>query len=286
MARRNTRVIIGALLAAALLLVLLDLRSSGPTQALRGVAGVVAGPPQRALAWARDSAVDRFGGSAAQRDRIAELEDQLADARAAAGAAAADRLTAAQDREVAALAPPDGYVPAAARVVAVSARQDVVASVAISLGSSDGVRSGLAVLGADGLAGITAAASPQISTVRLVVDPSTELAARVTSSGEVGIFRGTGAGGTLTLLDPQGAMGVGDLVVTLGTPDGAIPAGLPIGRIAAVTGTSTALNRAAEVTPATDDSTLDRVVVLIPGSSEADVPASAAPTEPATDGAP
>lgn len=281
MAGRKTRVIVGSLLAAALLLVLLDLRTSGPTQVLRGAAGTLAGPPERALAWVRVSVGDRFGGSAAQHDRIAELQDQLAQARASAGQAAAGRLTVAEERELAALTPPVGYSPAAARVVSVSAAQDVIASVAISLGSSGGVHSGLAVLGSDGLAGITESVSPLISSVRLVVDPRTELAARVASSGEVGIFRGNGSGGTLTLLDPQGTMAAGDLVVTLGAPDATIPAGLPIGRIATVTGTATALDRAANVTPAVDVSTLDRVDVLIP-----DGPGSQTPVDPSTGGSP
>ncbi len=214
------------------------------------------------------------------------MEAQLAQARAEAGAAAAGRLTQAQDAELAALAPAQGYRPAAARVVSVSAGQDLVRSVAISAGSSVGVRSGLAVLGVQGMAGIAEAVSPQVSTVRLLVDPSTELAVRVAASGEAGIFRGTGAAGALTLLDPQGAMAPGDLVVTLGTPGGAIPAGLPIGRITKVTGTSTALNRVGEVAPAVDDSTIDRVLVLIPDGSAPDgsapdgsAPAGSAPDE-------
>jgi cell shape-determining protein MreC len=61
----------------------------------------------------------------------------------------------------------------------------------------------------------------------------------------------------------------GDLIVTLGTPGGDLPADLPLGSIAAVTGSSAALTRAAVVTPAVDDSTLDRVVVLLPDAAGA-----------------
>jgi cell shape-determining protein MreC len=126
------------------------------------------------------------------------------------------------------------------------------------------VRVGLAVIAATGLAGLVDSVSPQVSTVRLVVDPSTEIAARVASSGEVGVFRGTGTGGRFELLDPLGRMAPGDLVVTLGTPGGDLPADLPLGTIATVSGSSAALTRAAEVSPAVDDSTLDRVAVLVP----------------------
>ena len=70
--------------------------------------------------------------------------------------------------------------------------------------------------------------------------------------------------GAITLLDPVGDMAQGDLVVTVGTPDGAVPADLRIGLIDAITGLASDLTRRADVTPAIDDSTLDRVVVLVP----------------------
>ncbi len=264
MAWRSTRVLVGAVVAVAVLLILIDVRGSGPTDALRGIAGAVAGPPERALGWVRTHAGGWLGGSAEEQARIAELEDELAKARAAAGAAAAGALAEADTRALAALAPSEGFTPVPGRVVSVSAAQDPARSAAISAGSGDDVRAGLAVVGAMGLAGIVDSVSPQLSTVRLVVDPSTEIAARVASSGEVGVFRGTGSAGRFELLDPLGRMAQGDLIVTMGTPGGELPADLPLGTIAVVSGSSAALTRAAEVTPAVDDSTLDRVAVLVP----------------------
>ncbi len=269
MAWRSTRVLVGAAMALAVLLMLVDLRGSGPTDAVRGIAGAVAGPPEQALAWGRTQVAERFGGSAADRARIAELERQLAQARAAAGAAAAGTLSEAHARALAALAPTEGFTPLPARVVSLSAPQDRTRAAAISAGSGAGVRPGLGVIAAEGLAGIIDSVSPRVSTVRLIVDPATELAARVASSGEVGVFRGTGDAGRFELLDPLGRMAPGDLIVTLGTPGGDLPADLPLGSIAAVTGSSAALTRAAEVTPSVDDSTLDRVVVLIPDAAGA-----------------
>jgi rod shape-determining protein MreC len=267
MAWRSTRVLVGAVVAVAVLLILVDVRGSGPTQALRGIAGAVAGPPERALAWVRTEAGQRLGGSADERARIAELEQQLAGARAIAGAAAAGTLSEAQTRALAALAPSQGFTAVPGRVVAVSPAQDATRSAAISVGSGQGVRVGLAVIAATGLTGLVDSVSTQVSTVRLVIDPSTEIAARVASSGEVGVFRGTGSGGRFELLDPLGPMAPGDLVVTLGTPSGDLPADLPLGTIETVSGSSAALTRAAEVTPAVDDSTLDRVAVLVPDAN-------------------
>ncbi len=269
MAWRSTRVLVGAAVALAVLLMLVDLRGSGPTDAVRGIAGAVAGPPERALAWVRTQVGERLGGSADERARIAELEQQLAQARAAAGMAAAGTLSEAEARALAALAPAEGFTAVPGRVVSVSAAQDLTRSAAISAGSGDGVRTGLGVIAAEGLAGIVDSVSPQVSTVRLIVDPATEIAARVASSGEVGVFRGTGSAGRFELLDPLGRMVPGDLIVTLGTPSGDLPADLPLGSIAAVSGSSAALTRAAQVTPAVDDSTLDRVVVLIPDGAGA-----------------
>ncbi len=268
MAWRSTRVLVGAAVTVAVLLLLIDVRGAGPTEALRGVAGAVAGPPERALAWVRTQAAERLGGSADERARIAELEDELARARAAAGAAAAGTLSEADMRALAALAPAVGFTPVPGRVVSVSAAQDPTRSAAITAGSGDDVRPGLAVIGAGGLVGIVASVSPQVATVRLVIDPATEIAARVASSGEVGVFRGTGSAGRFELLDPLGRMAPGDLIVTLGTPGGDLPADLPLGAISAVTGSSAALTRAAEVTPAVDESTLDRVAVLVPDARQ------------------
>lgn len=264
MAWRSTRVLVGAVVAVAVLLILVDMRGTGPTDALRGTAGAVAGPPERALSWIRTEAGERLGGSAADQERIALLEEQLAQARASAGIAAAGALSADQAKELAASAPSAGYATVAARVVSATAAQDPVRSVAVSAGSGRGIRPGLAVVAADGLAGIVDSVSPQVSTVRMVVDPATEVAARVASSGEIGVFRGTGSAGRFELLDPLGAMAAGDLITTLGTPSRDLPAGLSLGRVTAVTGSAADLTRAAEVAPTVDDSTLDRVLVLVP----------------------
>ncbi len=265
MGSRASRMVLAAVLACAMLLMLADLQGGGPARTLRAAAGTIAAPPERALSWVRSGVAARFSGSADEQARIAELEQQLADARAAAAAAAAETLTEAQARDLAAAAiPPKGYRPVAARLVALAGPQDQIRSAAFSAGSSDGIRPGLAVVTADGLVGLVDSVSASVSTVRLVVDTATPMTARVASSEEVGVYRGTGAAGTLTLLDPVGQMAIGDLIVTVGTPEGSVPADLPIGRIAGITGSAANLTRIAKVVPAVDDSTLDHVLVLVP----------------------
>ena len=264
MAWRRGRVLLLVCLVVALLLVLADVRGAAPTQALRGAAGAVTGPVEQGLAWVRTQAAQRLGGSAQEQARIAELEAQLEAARAAAGAAAAGTLDADSVRELAAAAPASGFTPVPARLVALSTPQDQTRSATISAGSGVGVAAGLAVLAPAGLAGLVDSVAPRVSTVRLVVDPATAITARVASSGEVGIFRGTGRAGSFELLDPLGTMAPGDLVVTLGTADGNLPADLALGRISTISGSAADLSRVAEVVPAVDDSTLDRLAVLLP----------------------
>jgi rod shape-determining protein MreC len=264
MARRSARVapVVGLVLAA--LLILVDLRGGAPARALRAATGAVAGPPIEALAWLRGQAGQRFGGAAEERARIEVLEQELARSRAQAAAAAAGLLAEAEQRALANGLPEQGYRWVAARRVAASPPQDLVRAIAVSAGSRDGVAPGQAVMAVDGLAGLVDSASPGVSTVRLLVDPSMALAARVTPSGEVGVLRGTGRAASFELLDPVGRMAAGDLIVTIGTADGVLPADLPVGRVSAVRGSAADLSRVAAVQPGVDASTLDRVVVLVP----------------------
>jgi rod shape-determining protein MreC len=266
MPRQPARLVLVGCLVLAAVLLLADLRGAAPTALLRGTSAAVAGPPQQLLASARRAVVDRVAGGD-DAARVAELEAALAQARAAAAAAAAGQLTTEEARELAAGLPASGYRSVAARVVALSTPQDQVVSASISAGSSDGVRAGQAVVAPGGLAGLVASVGPGVATVRLLADPASALSARVAANREAGLVRGTGDGATLTLLDPLGAMAVGNLVVTMGTPDGVVPADLPIGRVDAITGTAAELTRRAAIALGVDVSTLDRVVVLVPDAS-------------------
>lgn len=268
MAWRTARVGLVVCLGAALLLFLADLRGAAPTQALRGVVGAVAGPVEQALSWVGTEVGERIGGSAQERARIEQLEAELAQARAESAAVAQGQVDDATARELASVVPATGYRQVPARVVAEATPQDQVRSVTVSAGSGDGVAPGMAVVGPGGMVGLVDSVSPTVATVRLVIDPATALPARVAASQEQGVLRGTGTEAALGLLDPLGQMAAGNLVVTLGSADGAIPADLPLGRISAVVGSAADLSRAATVAPAVDDSTLDRILVLVPEGSE------------------
>lgn len=260
--RTARRVLIGVLVCA-LVLLLADQRGSQPTALLRSTAGMVLGPPERLVAWARDEVGARVSGSA-DRDRIAQLEAELAQARSDAAAAAAGRLEESTLRELAAAVPASGYRAAPAALVSVSSSADQVGSAAFQAESGEDLTPGLAVVDAAGLVGLVESVAGSLVTVRLVTDSELGLSARVALSGELGLYRGTGDLGAMTLLDPLGAMAVGNLVVTVPTADGAVPADLPVGRIIRIDGSAADLTRSAAVRPLADLSTLDRVVVLVP----------------------
>ena len=271
-ARRAARTLVALSLAVALLALLLDLRDAGPSLAVRGWAGVVAGPPERAMAWVRRQVTDRVG-STEDAQRVAALEDEVERLRADASRAARQQLQEGEARELAALAPAAGYRRVPARLVALSPPTDQVRSVTVAAGTRAGVGIGMPVMARGGMAGLVDSVSPEVATVRLLVDPATSLPARIASSGEVGVLTGTGRAATFELLDPLGQMARGDLVVTIGAGADGLPADLPLGRVRAISGSAADLSRAAEVAPHVDDSTLDRVEVLVPE----DPPASASP---------
>lgn len=279
MARRPSgRFVLAACVVVALLLVLADVRGAALPNVLRGVAGALAGPPEQVLAWARSGVVDRLGASTRDaQEQIAELEAELASARSQAAAAATAQLDERALRQLAAGAPASGFRMVPGRVVAVASAQDQVRSATISVGSTHDVAVGQAVITGAGMLGVVDSVSPLVATVRLVVDPASTIAVRVGDSGEAGLHRGAGSDGSLELLDPLGPMAPGDLVVTLGTPTLGVPGGLLIGRIAAVTGSAADLTRTARVAPAVDDSTADRVAVLVPAPPAAVPAASGAP---------
>jgi cell shape-determining protein MreC len=265
MASQTARSVLIAVLVGAAMMLLLDIRGAGPGQTIRGAAGALAGPPTRAVAWVRTEAAARFGGAADEQARIAQLEQELADARTELGERATTQADAAAAAAMARALPLAGYGLVAGRVVARAAPQDLTGAVTIGVGSDRGITPGMVVIDAGGAVGLVAAVSPATATLRLVTDAGTRLAVRVAGSHESAILRGAGTEpATLTLLDPLGAMSVGDQVITIGTADRLVPADLPLGVITAIAGSAADLSRHAEVDLRVDASTLDRLAVLVP----------------------
>lgn len=262
--RHHGRRIIAACLLLALTLVVLDARGSLLGGRLRGVVGSVAGPIQQVVAIGVGP-IRSAVGSGEQVD-VAALAAENERLREALGQAARKELAQKQAQEYAALGIPAGYDRVPADVVAVSGPMELARAVTIDRGSTSGVAVGAAVIAGPGLVGVVDSVAATTATVRLVTDQATAVGARVADGAEVGMYRGSGRAeqGTLELLDPLGDMAAGDLVVTLGSPTGApFPKGLPIGRVTAVTGSATSMDRRGVVQVAVDTTALESVLVLV-----------------------
>jgi rod shape-determining protein MreC len=259
--RSRTAVVV--CLLAALTLMIADIRGSALGGQLRSVVASISGPAQRVFLGIQPA---QGAGAGSERQSMSQLIAENEALRGRLAAAARGELDRAAATELAAIAPPAGYRQVRARVIAVAAPSDLVAAVTLDSGSRDGVVAGAAVISSAGLVGVVDSVSPATATVRLLTDVASTIGARVARTKEVGLFHGQGQAdrGTLELLDPLGAMRSGDLVVTLGSRDGLpFPRGLPIGQIAAVTGTAAAVSRRAVIATTVDASTLDEVAILV-----------------------
>jgi rod shape-determining protein MreC len=266
--RRRVRGLFAALIVTALLLVTLDFRSDvgGPTDVARGAvtSGVapferslaaVLGPVRRLNDTVRDLVQIRAENRrlrtenlelAERRRAFADLQRELTEVRALLGLRDESELTAV-----------------AARVIAVSP-SNFEWTVSIDVGERDGVVRGMAVISSSGLVGRILQTTPTASKVLLVIDPNFSVAARSVSSAGVGVLDGQG-GDPLRFspLDARVELRDGDEVVTATFAGSAIPAGIPIGLVAARDESSSRLTSAYAVRPFVDVTTLDHVLVVL-----------------------
>jgi len=141
-------------------------------------------------------------------------------------------------------------------------------SVAIDLGSRDGLRTNLAVLTADGLVGKVQSVSETRSQVVLLGDPNLRVAA-VVNNGETGIIAANSSAMQeeglidLDLLSGASDARPGQNVVTWGE-GGVFPHGITIGKIADVRPKEYGLSTEARVKLAADLSALEEVWVMLP----------------------
>jgi rod shape-determining protein MreC len=141
----------------------------------------------------------------------------------------------------------------------------------IGSGSSSGIRENAPVMSGDGLVGIVSNVFRDTAVVTLISDPSSFVAARDLRTGvRGGIQVGPGGGSSLELIQVQKQKVVhkGDVIVTDGTHTKQFPSlypyGIPIGRVASVGATDTAVYLQVQVQPYANLGSLDAVAVLVP----------------------
>lgn len=133
--------------------------------------------------------------------------------------------------------------------------------VRINRGTSDGIRKGMVVLSPGGsLVGTVDEALAGDAFVRLITDSQSAVNAQIQESQILGSLKGSPRR-TLSFDLAQGNINVGDTIVTSGI-GGNYPAGLPIGRVTEVSGTSQDIARMVVVEPQVRMSTLETVLVL------------------------
>ena len=271
---RRTRLVLGALLVAALALITFDARGGGgPVSALRSFGGTVFGGAQNVIGAVTRPVTSLFSnvsGAHANQARISALQAEVIRLRVELSEARLSKAQSAQLQQLLTLAGRGRYRIVAANVIA--AAPGFAGAVTIDAGRADGVRPNLPVLNGSGLVGTVTSASAHTATVLLTTDATATVGVQVAGTGQVGAVTGTGpgrAGGPmlrLQVFDASAILRVGEQLVTFGSVHGQpyVP-GVPVGVIAQVLASGNTLTKAALVRPYASPNALGVVgVVVVP----------------------
>ncbi len=166
-----------------------------------------------------------------------------------------------------------GYESVPARII-VRSVDPRSATVVIDRGSKDGVETGMAVIVGNGiLVGKVTALKERVSTVTLVSDQSSRLAAASSGGNRLfGLVEGSGNQvARLTLVPQSESLERDDIIVTAGTEE-KIPPNLVIGIVNDVQGTDTDPFKSASVEPLAKRDQLNIVMVLLPSAFRPEEP--------------
>jgi rod shape-determining protein MreC len=143
--------------------------------------------------------------------------------------------------------------------------------ITIDVGTADGVKPSMPVVGPRGLLGQTVSVSNGSSRVRLITDQRSGVAALVQRTRAEGIVKGSiDARLTMQFVSTETTIRPGDVIVTSGI-GGVYPKGLVIGEASAVEREPNALFQTVDVDPASTLVGLEEVLVLV-GAPPAVVP--------------
>ncbi|MFG1942427.1 rod shape-determining protein MreC [Nonomuraea sp. NPDC048826] len=269
---RQARLVLGTLLAVALVILTVDHRTgeSSPLRPLRAAGSWAFGTAESAGA-AVIRPVTGFveavaAAPSAQRD-LARLRAENARLRSDLAGSRVDAERSAQLKRMLGLASLGGYQVVPANVIARRGRPGFEEAVEIDAGTDDGVRADMTVLNGDGLIGRVVHAGPRTASVVLLSDPASAAGARMESGREIGVVHGVGEHGRLLrfqLLDATAPVTRGTRLVSFGSHRGApyVP-GVPIGVVEQVETTAGELTRTAYARPYADLTALDVVGVVV-----------------------
>ena len=265
---RRTRLVLGVLLVAAIILITLDFRDGGASPA-RNVGADIFGPIEQVTHDVTDpvaSVFDSITGGPSTQNTIATLQRQNAELRAELSSA---QLSKAAKQQLAQLLQLDsgGYRIVAASVIA--AGGDFSDTVTLDAGTKEGIRPNETVLNGSGFVGTVTQVSADTSTVLLANDASSVVGVQM-AGGEIGDVTGTGksmSGSSLLRLSLFAANAVlqpGQQVLTYASVgDQPEVPGVPVGTIVSVNGSAGSLTQNATVRPYVNFTALGVVGVVV-----------------------
>lgn len=265
---RRTRLVLGVLLIAALAMITIDYRGSGPLRPLSSLGDSVFGPMERAASAVTRPVASLVTGGSSSSAKVSALERQNAQLRAELSQAQLSKAESAQLRRLLQLAGRGGYRVVAANVIAAATGYED--TVTIDAGSADGIKPDETVLNGDGLVGRVVSVSSTTATVLLATDRSSTVGVRMAGSGEVGSVTGMGKilsgpdSLQLQLFSATAVLQAGQQLVTFGSVGGSpyVP-GVPIGTVIQVERSANALTRSALIRPFVDFTALGVVGVVV-----------------------
>ncbi len=267
------RVLFVVLLVAALVLVAVYNREgeSGPLHRIQSTVGMAAVPAQYVGAHvgaAVTSVSTDVSDLTADPSTLSELREQNQKLRQLLAQADEYRLEVERLRGLLEIKNNSSVTGIAAQVIGSSAAA-WNKSVTINKGSSDGITTGMTVMGSSGVVGQVVNVGSHTATVRLLTDPNSGAAVMIQSGRANGIVRGS-LEGLLYLEDVAEEVipVVGDVVVTSGL-GGSYTSGLIVGTIVSVEKTTANATGRIVVNPNDNISQLEDVIVVTGTAAEA-----------------
>jgi len=272
---RRTRLVLAALVIAALALITVDARNSsaGPVRGLRAVGGLIFGSAENVASGVTQPVagfLDNVGNAARAQSTISSLQRQVVQLRGALDQARLSQADEAQLQRLLQLAGRGRYRIVAASVIAAGPAYEN--TVTIDAGSADGIKPDETVLNGAGLVGTVTSVSGHTATVLLDTDAAATVGVRIAGTGEIGAVTGLGhsqagpAALRLQVFDANAVLTPGQQLVTFGSVGGRpyVP-GVPVGVITRIVPGANALTKTAYVRPFADDGALGVVgVVIVP----------------------
>ncbi len=263
---RRARVVLAILIIVSIVLITADER--GGLNGVKHLGSSIFGPPERVTASAWRPVSNFFSNLTrvnSNASKIQQLENQNADLQSRLNNEPYSAARVTELNRLLQIASKGQYRTVPAQVIAIGPAQGLAWTVTIDTGTRDGVQANMTVINGDGLVGRVTTASATVSTVLLIIDPTSKLGARLESSNELGFVTGEGLGSLqYQVLNPSANIAVGQRIVTFGDPNGRpyVP-GVPIGTVTKVTGALGSQQRYALVKPFVDFTALDIVGVVI-----------------------